>query len=204
MAAVKATVSPTSTWSTGDPSGPASTSSQTASRFATIGTVTSRSTTSEDVTATIADLGSRMATQERSVRRVRQLLGHAQKLGDVVLLESELSRREGDLEAAQARYRALDSEATMAALTLTLTTEDAPAKHAADNSFLAGLGSGWTAVKAATVVLLTVLGALLPFAVVLAVIGVPILLWRRPGGRTTSSTAPRATPDGPDSQPAAS
>ncbi len=51
----------------------------------------------------LADLQSRVATQRASVERIRALMGKAGSLQDVVLLESEVTKREADLEALEAR-----------------------------------------------------------------------------------------------------
>jgi hypothetical protein len=164
------------------------------SRLGAVGRELNRSTTSEDVTATLADLDSREATAERSVARVRDLMDRASSLKDVVLLESELSKRQSDLEAVQARQRVLSDQAAMATITLELRTPAAVAavKPAKDHDgFRAGLRSGWHAVGASTVVVLTVLGALLPIAVVLALLGLPfVALTYRRRSRSTATVPP--------------
>jgi hypothetical protein len=113
------------------------------------------------------------------VARVRDLLDRASSLQDVVLLEAELSRRESDLESIQARQRALVDKAALATITVTLHSPGAVADEPEDAGFLAGLDGGWTALKASTTVVLTVLGYLLPVAVVVAIIGFPAYLLRR-------------------------
>ncbi len=45
-----------------------------------------------------------------------------------------------------------------------------------DAGFLAGLKSGWNALQDTVVVVLTVVGAVLPFALALALVGVPLVL----------------------------
>lgn len=164
-----------------------------------VGKVRARSASSEDVTAELADLDSRLATQRRSVERVRALLTRAGTLQDVVLLESELGKRESDLEALEARQRALADRATLATLTVTLQTpavEPTPAKD--EIGFLTGLRSGWHALLRSTQVILTVLGALLPVTVVVAILAWPaLLLWRRRvRTRRPAPTQPVATPPG--------
>jgi uncharacterized protein DUF4349 len=156
-----------------------------------------RSTTSDDVTATIVDLDSRVATQTKSVARVRNLLDQASSLQDVVLLESELARRESDLESIQARQRALVDKAALATVNVTLRATGAAADEPEEAGFLTGLDNGWTALKASTTVVLTVLGALLPVGLVLAVIGIPIYLVRRRLQPATPNQAPPAGPGGP-------
>ena len=59
---------------------------------------------------------------------------------------------------------------------------------APQTGFLAGLAAGWKALKSFTVGTLTVVGALLPFLVVFALIGAPIVwLVRRRRPRAASA-----------------
>jgi PIN domain nuclease of toxin-antitoxin system len=154
-----------------------------------VGKELSRSATAEDVTADLADVQSRVTTQRASVGRVRALLGQATSLQQIVSIESEVTKREADLEAAEARQAALSDRADFATLTVDLRTPAVvpPPPPGKPNPFLDGLASGWRAVTASTAVVLTVLGALLPVAVVLGLLGAPVLWWlrrRRPvGGR---------------------
>jgi Domain of unknown function (DUF4349) len=146
-------------------------------QVAGIGVVLSRTSTSQDVTGDLADVASRLATQRASVARTRALLARASRLQDVVLLESEMSKRESDLEALEARLASLTDQADLATLSVTLRTP--PAASAAthdDRGFVAGLHNGWKAIGASTNVVLTVLGALLPVALVLALLGAPVFL----------------------------
>jgi len=141
-----------------------------------------RSSTAQDVTADLADLESRVATQRASVARVRALLERATSLSDIVKLEGEVSRREAELEAAQARRAALAGRAELATITVDLRTPDVEVVEQVEedkSSFLTGLRSGWRAVVESTNVVLTVLGALLPIAVVAALVGLPLLALRR-------------------------
>lgn len=146
--------------------------------FAQLGVELGRWSTETEVETALVDLESRIATQAASVDRVRALLGEATSLSDVVQLESELSEREADLESVTAQQQALAGRAAMATVTAVLRT--AGVTDTADgNGFLAGLASGWDALTASTVVLLTVLGALFPFVVVAAAVAVPLVVWRR-------------------------
>jgi hypothetical protein len=163
-------------------------------RIAAVGRERHRSTSTEDVTATIADLDSRVETQTRSVARVRDLLARAKSLEDVVLMESELARREADLESVQARQRALADKAQLATVTVILRKPGAIAATVDEAGFLSGLGDGWSALKTSTTAVLTVVGALLPIAVVLGLIAVPaILIRRRYRAYTAPTTQPPAT-----------
>lgn len=172
-------------------------------RISGVGRELDRSTTSDDVTATIVDLDSRVATQTKSVARVRDLLDRASSLQDVVLLESELARRESDLESIQARQRALVDKAALATITVTLHSPGVAVDEPEEAGFLTGLDGGWTALKASTTVVLTVLGALLPVSVVIVVLGIPAyLVRRRLKPQTPEQIPPPAAPQAPVPTPA--
>jgi hypothetical protein len=165
-----------------------------------IGKELSRSSTSQDVTGDLADLQSRVTTQRASVARVRALLARATSVQEVVSIESEVTKRESDLEAAEARQAVLADRADFATLTIDLRmpalVPPPPPPPQKPNPFVDGLASGWHAVTASTAVVLTVLGALLPVAVVIAVLGAPVLWWlrrRRPVGPPVMP--PPAAPD---------
>jgi hypothetical protein len=162
-----------------------------------VGKELSRSANAQDVTGDLADLQSRVATQRASVERIRALLGKAGSLRDVVLLESEVTKREADLEALEARRAALADRADLATLTVDLRTAAAvvtPPEEKKQNAFLEGLNSGWDAVVASMTVILTVLGALLPLAIVLVLVGGPVLWVLRRRRRPVPPAAPAASP----------
>jgi hypothetical protein len=168
-----------------------------------VGKELSRAATSQDVTGDLADLQSRVATQRASVARIRALLGKAGSLRDVVLLESEVTKREADLEALEARQVALADRADLATLTVDLRTAEAAVTVATTeepNAFLDGLNSGWKALTASLTVILTILGALLPLAIVAAILGLPVL-WVL---RRLRRTPPRPTPPSSTPTPSAS
>lgn len=151
----------------------------TLSDLSDLGDEQSRRLGTDDVTDQVVDLDSRLATQRSSVARVRALLDRAGNLSDVVRIEAELSRREGDLESLQARVRALSGQVTMSKITLTLISEDAKPKVAAAVGFTSGLRGGWHAFLTAARVAAATIGALLPF---LPIIGLALwgaLWWRR-------------------------
>jgi hypothetical protein len=75
--------------------------------LASTGTVLGRSGRTEDATEQVVDLDSRVATQQASVTRVRALLAQATSIGDIVSVESELARREADLDSLQRRLATL-------------------------------------------------------------------------------------------------
>ncbi|MDT7670063.1 MAG: hypothetical protein QOC74_2846 [Pseudonocardiales bacterium] len=162
------------------------------------GKVTARSEQADDVTDQVADLDGRLASQRAGVARIRALLDKATSVGDVVLIESELTQREADLESLQKRLAAVSSQVAMSTLTVALTPTPAPEAQPAGDGFLAGLAAGWRAFVTASGALLTALGAVLPFALLLALLGGLGLLGRRLLQRSRrSGHQPAATPDTP-------
>lgn len=146
-------------------------------RVGKLGTVSDRTLTGDDVTDQVVDVASRVQTQRASVDRVRALMNQATSLKDVVTLEGELSVREADLEALLAKQNKLKDQTDLATVTMHLVTPAtaaAPAAHGHRRGFAAGLGNGWDAFTAAALGAATVLGAVLPFAVAIAVLAPPL------------------------------
>ena len=130
-----------------------------------LGAEESRTSSTKDVTEDVADIGSRVASMQASIARIRAILARADKIGDVVSVESELSSRTTELESLQARQRALAGQVDYATVTLELraTPIAAAVPPVERGGFVGGLQDGWHAFTAAVGVVLTALGALLPF-----------------------------------------
>ncbi len=141
------------------------------------GAVLSSDGSTEDVTAQVVDVQTRVATQRRSIDRIRALLGRAASVDEIVKIEADLARREADLESLLAQQRALADRTAMATVTVRfVSTSPAPGDEDEAQGFMAGLQAGWDAFTATTVVGLTVLGAVLPFLLAAAVLAVPALV----------------------------
>jgi len=146
-------------------------------QLARIGTVQQRNMSTQDVTAQYVDTESRLKTMRASVERVRALMTQAKDIGQVVVLESELSRREADLESLESQLSTLKNNVERSTLTVSLST---PGHETVSNTgFVAGLRSGWDAFTASARGLFTVIGAVLPFAVFFALAAAPLVWWLR-------------------------
>jgi hypothetical protein len=140
--------------------------------LARLGTERSRHLATQDVTAKVADVSSRVASAEQAIARLRQLYARAVKASDIVQIEGELSSRESDLESLQAQRRALSRETSTAVITLSLVSASAPPPPVHHRSgFLGGVRSGWDAFTRTMSALATACGAVLPFAALLLVLG---------------------------------
>ncbi|WP_406275033.1 DUF4349 domain-containing protein [Streptomyces sp. NBC_00191] len=168
------------------------------------GKLLSRKADAKDVTDQVVDVESRIATQRASVNRVRALMDRAVKLSDVVTLEGQLSSRQAELESLLAQQAALKDRTALATITLSLSEpEKREHKEDDDPGFLDALGGGWHALVATGEWIAVVVGAVAPFAAVLAVL---YALWRwvlrprLPGRPRNEATAP-ATETGPGHTP---
>lgn len=136
-----------------------------------------RTARAQDVTDQVVDVDSRVKSQRASVARVRELMDRAEKLTDVVALEGELSSREADLEALLAQQASLKDRTGLATITLSLTGRGAhPAAGDDTPGFLDALSGGWDAFLTMLRWIALVVGAVLPFAALLALL---VFLWRR-------------------------
>jgi hypothetical protein len=161
----------------------------TMSSLGRLGKELSRSRSAEDVTTELADTGSRVRSQQRSIARLQAMLGEAETIGEVVQVESELTRREADLESLQAQLARLEDVTDLATIEVTLVSPGTRVEpdDEDDLGFVAGLRGGWDAFVGIVLVALTVLGALVPFAVVLGIVGLPAYALLRSRRRPTAA-----------------
>jgi hypothetical protein len=152
--------------------------------LAATGTVLGRSARAQDATEQVVDLDSRVATQQASVTRVRALLAQATSIGDVVAVESELARREADLDSLQRRLATLRDRVALSTLTVELRGVATTEPPGPPPGFGTGLGAGWAGLKVVGAAVATAVGFLLPFLPLIAlVIGVTWVIVRRRRGR---------------------
>lgn len=170
-----------------------------------LGTRTSVQQNAQDVTEEVADVASRVKSAEAALGQFRTLLSKANKIGEILEIEREISSREADLESLQARQKALEAQTGMATVTLTLVLPPKPwarpEKKEDETGFLAGLRAGWDTLTASTVMALTVLGALLPWIVVAGVVWLAVRVimrrMRRRAAPPAGPVPPGAVPPGP-------
>lgn len=150
--------------------------------LARLGTVTTRTVTTEDVTGDVADVDGRLKAARASTTRVRSLLGRATSISEITDLEAELTSRESDLESLATRRRVLEGRTSFASITATFVKPVAAVaapRRDVSPGFGGGLRAGWEVFVAAGSVLLVVLGALLPFLGLAALVGGPVWYLRR-------------------------
>jgi hypothetical protein len=139
-----------------------------------LGTQLSLSQQAQDVTQQVADVGSRVTSDEAAIAQLRTLLAHAGSVGDLLSVQDQINSEEGDLESMLAQQSALSHETSYATVTLSLVGPKAAAKarpSQAPPGLNGGLSRGWHAFRVTLSWLLTVLGAVAPFAAAAAIIG---------------------------------
>ncbi|HEY3466577.1 MAG TPA: DUF4349 domain-containing protein [Amycolatopsis sp.] len=131
-----------------------------------------RELNTQDVTEQVVDVEARLQTQRASVERIRALLAKATSVSEIASVESELTSRESALESLEQQRNSLAGSVAMATVAMSIRNVAAPPPPAEDHSgFLGGLAGGWDAFLVFGGGLLTVLGAVLPFLLVIGPLG---------------------------------
>jgi len=158
-----------------------------------LGTRVSRQVTTDDVTAQVVDLESRLASATASMVRLRALYDRADSVGEVVAVEAELVKRETEVEALQGQLRVVQAQVALATVTLNVAKPAPAATPPAEDAsgFFSGLERGWDALLAVVGAGATALGVVLPFLVIACAIGgTTLVVRRRLRLRPTASAAP--------------
>ena len=162
--------------------------------LAALGDVVAQRVGSDDVTATVVDLEGRLGAARVSAQRLLELLGDADDVTQVVAVESELARRESEVESLAGQLRSLESQVDLATITVNLSEPSvALSPEVSDDipGFARGFDIGWVALVTAVGMAATVAGVAAPFAVVAATMGLPTLALVRRRRRPRRTTAPR-------------
>ena len=91
-----------------------------------LGTQLSLQQQAQDVTQQVADVGSRVASDEAAIAQLRTLLKHAGDVSSLLTVQNQIDSQESDLESMLAQQSALNHETAYATVTLTLTAPPVP------------------------------------------------------------------------------
>jgi Domain of unknown function (DUF4349) len=148
-----------------------------------LGTRLSLTQQTQDVTQQVADVSSRVASDEAAITQLRALLSRAGSVGDLLSVQDQINSEESDLEAMLSQQSALNHETAYATVALTIVGPKAVVKPkprpAPPPGLSSGLAGGWHALRVAVSWLLAIIGAIAPFAAVVAVAGLAALWVRR-------------------------
>jgi len=158
-----------------------------------LGTQLNLSQQAQDVTQQVADVGSRVASDEAAIAQLRALLKDAGNVNDLLNVQDQINSEESDLESMLAQQQALNHETAYATVTLTILGPKAPVKAKAKHKptpppgLASGLTGGWRAFRLSFDWLLAIIGSVAPFAVVVVVIGGGVWWARRRLARGAST-----------------
>jgi hypothetical protein len=149
-----------------------------------LGVLIREETSTEDVTTKVADVDARVESARRSIDQLRLLFSRANRLGDIIRLESELSQRQADLESLEAQQRSLARQTALSTIHVSVMRPDEEPATAVDDGdqagFVEGIKSGWSGLMAFVQGTTHVVGLVLPLGTLALAVAVPIwLLVRR-------------------------
>jgi hypothetical protein len=154
----------------------------------------------QDVTQQVADVSSRVASDEAAITQLRALLSRAGSVGDLLSVQNQIDSEESDLEAMLSQQSALNHETAYATVAVTIVGPKAVVKPkpkpAPPPGLVNGLAGGWHALRVAVSWLLAIIGAIAPFAAVVAVAGLAALWVRR--RLAARGSRPASSADGAD------
>lgn len=158
-----------------------------ASLAGTLGTRISLSQQAQDVTLTVADVSSRVASAQAGIAALRGLLARAGSVSSLLAVQDQINAEEASLEALQSQQRVLAHETSYGTVSVLLVSRrPPPAAHPVKiaGGFTGGLAAGWHALRQVASWILTGIGAGLPFVVfVIAAIILGFRGWRWLGRR---------------------
>jgi hypothetical protein len=159
--------------------------------LARVARTTHQQISSEDVTTEVIDVDARIRAKQDSIDRIEELLARARSLSQIIAIETDLGNRQAELDSLKQQQAWLSDQTSLSTVQLTITRTTAPVPPRQHHQgLLAGLVTGWHALAATAVGVLTVVGVLLPFALVVGVLALPLWLgWRRWGRKPPTETA---------------
>lgn len=170
--------------------------------LAGLGSLQSQEVKTDDVTSQVVDLDARIHAAEASLARTQALLEQAASLTDIANLEREVSRRQADLESLRGQRKTLADRIDLATVVLTLTGDTptpaiAEAKQAPPPAepptFSDGLTRGTDIATTVGTWLLALVGVLVPFLPLVALLVAAVALSRRRRDRMTPAPTPPTT-----------
>src|SRR5437763_204962 len=105
---------------------PAANYQSTLSALGNLGTRRSETQQAQDVTGTVADVNSRVASAEAAIAQLRKLLSRTGTVGGLLTVQEQINQEETSLEALQSQQRALARETSYATISMTVTGPPPP------------------------------------------------------------------------------
>jgi len=160
-----------------------------------LGKVKSADTKSDDVTSQRVDLDARIAALQTSVDRLLGIMRDSKDTDALIKAESELSKRQADLDSLRAQRNQLGEQIAYSSITITFLADEvglptAPPKY---QGFFGQIERGWDGLVTAGNSVLLLFGLLLPWLGAFAVLGGIGYSVRRAMLQRRSDTTPLTT-----------
>lgn len=105
---------------------PAKNFTGTLASLSTLGTVTRRTVDGEDVTEAYIDMEARLKNAKALRGRLQQLLDKAADVKDILAIEAELNRIQGDIDSMEGRLKALKGQVDYASIDISFERKPIP------------------------------------------------------------------------------
>jgi len=163
------------------------------------GRVKTSTTQSEDLTRQIVDTEARMRALTALRDRLQELLrSRPGRLSDLLEVERELARVQGEVDATQSNLAVMRTRVSMSELTLNYESSARPVGSDTFQPLADAFANFLRIVVMGFAAIITIIAGLLPFAIVLGFIAWLALKWRRRnGGRFWRRNAPPPPPVAP-------
>lgn len=153
--------------------------SATIQQLDTYGAVDDVSLQNSDVTAQAKDLDARIDALQLSIDRLESIMGGAGSSKEVIQAEEALTQRQEQLESLQAQRKSIADQVSLSTLSITLSQQPT-ASSVEPGGFTGGLRDGWNGLVSTVNRVVEVVGVLLPWAAIPALLLVAArLLGRR-------------------------
>ncbi len=152
---------------------------ETIAELKTVGTVTNVSLDNQDVTTQAQDLDARIEALKISVRRLEKIMAEASSSGELIKAESALTQRQEQLESLTTQRASVTDQVTLSTLSIELSQRPR-ADSVPPGGFKGGVVDGWNALVRTLNTIVELVGVILPWAAIAAVLyGVYRLVARR-------------------------
>lgn len=139
-----------------------------------LGRVLFQSQSAEDVTQQHVDMTARLANMKAEEARLRQLFAKATRVSDMLAIEQELTRVQGEIESMQAQIAYLENQAALATVTIELQ-EPTPIGSPSGTDW--GVATAFTdSIRAFVQTMNGIIVLLGPVLALLVFVGVPVAL----------------------------
>lgn len=108
-----------------------------------LGTVSSASTSGQDVTASYVDLQARITALQDARAQFEQILARATAIGDILSVESQINDTETQVEQLQGQLQVLDGQTTYSTLTVSVAEQITTSRARAAAPHPGGLQRAW-------------------------------------------------------------